>query len=541
MLERLTIQNYALIESLDIEFPDGLVIMTGETGAGKSVLLGAVSLLKGGKADSSVLRDAQKNCVVEAVFSAGGVQTILRRVTSPLMRSRFFIDDEPVSASKMADISSRLMDIHSQHSNLILTDRKFQLEMIDSFCSTQKLLGRYEAEHNGIKELERAVESIAEKIDTEEKERQIRSAELHKLQEAQLKEGEQELLEQEQMRLEHSETLKENALSAIELLDGEAGSVLQSLRAAVRNVEHLAEFDSGLGQLAKRLESCRVECKDIVSDLEKFSSAVEDSPMRLAQVQQRLDDLYSLMRRFSCNDVSSLIALKDSLLQSETDLEDLKEEKSRLEKQLAAAVEKRKTLSEELSSKRRAGAHRLEKMLQESIRSLEMPDARIVIELVPTAGFVSDGVDDPHILFSANPKEKLVELDKVASGGELSRIMLCIKSLMSGFMQMPTVFFDEIDVGVSGSVADKMGRQIVNMGRNMQVVAITHLPQVASKGAAHLLVYKDNTPDGRNTVRLRTLEGKDRVMEIARLLSGENTTVQAIANAEVLLGYKSDN
>ena len=541
MLEKLTIQNYALIESLDIEFPDGLVIMTGETGAGKSVLLGAVSLLEGGKADSSILRDPARNCVVEAVFTSGDSQTILRRVVSPSMRSRFFIDDEPVAASAMAEKASQLLDIHSQHSNLLLARGSFQLEMLDVFSGSKKLLEQYSDAHGRIKELQKAVEDIAEKISAAEKERDGKSSDLRRLEASSLKEGELEELEGEQLRLKNAENLKGNASSAIEFLDGEGTSVLHNLRAAAKNVERLSEFEPRFESLSERLESCRVECQDIVSDLQTFSQSIEDSPSRLVQVEERLDDLYSLMKRFSCKDVSSLISLRDNLSASETDVDDLKQERQRLEKDLLMLLEERRDLSEKLTQKRREGAGRLQKELEKSIRALEMPDARLIIELVPSGDFMPYGTDEPHILFSANPKEKPVELSKVASGGELSRIMLCIKSLMSSYMKMPTVFFDEIDVGVSGSVADRMGQQIVQMGRNMQVVAITHLPQVASKGAAHLLVYKDVTPEGRNTVRLRRLKGKDRVMEVARLLSGENTTRQAIANAQVLLGNNDES
>ena len=536
MLERLTIQNYALIESLDIDFPDGLVIMTGETGAGKSVLLGAVSLLSGGKADSSILRDEGKNCVVEAIFNRDGEQTILRRVISPAMRSRFFIDDEPVSALQMAEVSSALMDIHSQHSNLMLSSRRFQLEMIDGFCKNQKLLEGYKAEYEAVKVLEEKLLSLGKQIERAQNESSSRSEDLRRLEEASLAEGELEDLEQELRQLENAGQLKENAFGAASVLDGEEGSVVRNIKEALRNVEKLSAVVPKLEPLASRLESCRVECKDIASDLQDFAEGISASPRRQQQIEERLDVLYSLMRRFSLKDISSLIALRDELKASQTNVEDLVWEKNKLENELDSHRQKRVELSSSLTSRREAAASRIQKSLQESIRNLEMPSACISVELERASDFTPDGVDNPRILFSANPKEKMVELNKVASGGELSRIMLCIKSLMASCVKMPTMFFDEIDMGVSGSVADKMGRQIVAMGQKMQVIAITHLPQVASKGVAHILVYKDKTADGRNTVRLRRVQGKDRVMEIARLLSGEKTTAQAVANAEVLLG-----
>ena len=343
-------------------------------------------------------------------------------------------------------------------------------------------------------------------------------------------------LEQEQKQLENAEMLKENAFGAASVLDGEEGSVVRNLKETLRNVEKLSAVVPQMESLSSRLESCRIECRDIASDLQQFAEGISASPKRLQQIEERLDVLYSLMRRFSCKDMSSLIALRDELKASAVDVGDLVWEKKKLEKEFDLHTRRRTELAADLTLKRTAGAAKIQKLLQESIRNLEMPSACISVELERTSDYTSDGVDNPKILFTANPKEKMVELNKVASGGELSRIMLCIKSLMASCMKMPTMFFDEIDMGVSGSVADKMGRQIVSMGKKMQVIAITHLPQVASKGVAHILVYKDNSEDGRNTVHLRYVKGRERVMEIARLLSGEKTTDQAVANAEVLLG-----
>jgi len=540
VLERLTIQNYALIESLDIQFPDGLVIMTGETGAGKSILLGAVSLLSGGKADASVIRDDKKNCVVEAIFETGDGQRILRRVISPSMRSRFFIDDEPANAGQMAEVSAGLLDIHAQQSNLMLGNRSFQLGMIDGYCGNEGLLESYRKEYDAVRANESALEDIKLRISKAENESSSNASDLEKLEEASLKEGELEALEQEQKQLENAEMLKENAFGAAAMLEGEDGSVTHSLREASRNLERISPLVPDMENLASRLESCRIECKDIASDLQQFAQDISSSPARLQQIGERLDVLYTLMRRFSCNDVQSLIRHRDELKKSFVGVEELLEEKKKIEKELQDHKNRRQDLASQLTKKREAGLARIQKLLQESIRNLEMPEARISVGVVPAEGFTPDGADLPKILFTANPKEKMVELHKVASGGEQSRIMLCIKDLMAGYMKMPTMFFDEIDAGVSGSVADKMGRQIVDMGENMQVIAITHLPQVASKGRAHLLVYKDSSADGRNTVKLRYIEGRERVLELARLLSGDKITDQAVANAEVLLGGRPD-
>ena len=535
MLKKLTIQNYALIEGLDIEFPDGLVIMTGETGAGKSVLLGAVSLLSGGKADKAILRDEGRSCVVEGVFETEGQEKILRRVISGGMRSRFFVDDCPVSASEMEEEASRLLDIHGQRDNILLADRLWQLDMIDGYCGNGSLLQKYKTEYEAVKELEKDLEDVERQIAEAEKDTFGKLSDLKKLQDASLKEGETEALESELSLLENAEMLKENSSFAAAVLDGEESSVIHNLREAERCVDKCVAYAPHLEDLRRRLESCRIECKDIASDIEAFAESVSASPAKRSQVEERLGDLYSLMKRFGVKEESGLIALRDELAKTVLGTEYLTDRKNEIIHKLSSRRENRDKLSAELSEKRRKGAAKMQKVLLGMIRDLEMPSAELTIDLASSEEYTPVGKDRVQILFSANPKEKLVPLEKVASGGELSRIMLCIKSLMASFRKMPTMFFDEIDVGVSGSVADKMGRQIVKMGQIMQVFSITHLPQVASKGNAHLLVYKEADKDGRSAIRLKYLQGQERVMEIARLLSGEKTTPQAIANAQVLL------
>lgn len=538
MLTHLTIQNYALIESLDIEFPDGLVIMTGETGAGKSVLLGAVSLLSGGRADKAIFRDESRSCVVEGVFDIGGEQKILRRVISPAMRSRFFVDDCPVTASQVEELSSSLLDIHGQHSNLLLADRNWQMEMIDGFCCNSSILEKYQAEYHVVKEQERELEDVEKKIAEAEKDTSGRMADFQRLDKAGLKAGETAELESELSRLENAVMLKENSSQAASLLDGDGESVVHSLREAARSIEKCAAYAPELEELGRRLESCRIECRDISSDIERFAEGIQDSPARLAQVEERLSSLYSLMKRFGAEDEKALIALRDELAKTVAGTDTLTDRRNEILENLASHREKRNRLSSELSERRAKGASKMQKTLLGMIRELEMPAAELYISVKAAEDFTPNGKDEAQILFTANPKEKAVALEKVASGGELSRIMLCIKSLMASYMKMPTMFFDEIDVGVSGSVADKMGRRIVQMGKVMQVISITHLPQVASKGNAHLLVYKETDKGGRSAIRIRYIDGKERVMEIARLLSGEKTTPEAIANAKVLLENK---
>lgn len=535
MLKHLTIQNYALIESLDIEFPDGLTIMTGETGAGKSVLLGAVSLLSGGRADKAILRDESRSCVVEGVFETEQGQKILRRVISSGMRSRFFIDDCPVGISEMEDIASGLLDIHGQRGNLLLGDKRWQLDLIDGYCGNSTLVEKYRVEYEAVKNLEKELSEVEKRIAEDKKNSEGRLADLKKLQDASLKEGEVQDLENELALLENAEMLKENSCLAANLLDGEGGSVIHNLREAEKCVEKCAGFDSRLEELIKRMESCRIECKDISSDIEAFGEKTSASPARRSQIEERLGALYSIMKKFGCKDELSLIALRDELASASEQTDSLIDRKNEITTLLSSRRKKREEISLKLSEKRRKGAQKMQKALLEMIRDLEMPASRLVIDVESSDEFTPTGQDSVQILFSANPKEKMVELEKVASGGEQSRIMLCIKSLMASFRKMPTMFFDEIDAGVSGSVADKMGSRIVNMGKDMQVISITHLPQVASKGKAHLLVYKQTDSGGRAAIRIKYIEGRERVLEVARLLSGEKTTPQAIANAEVLL------
>lgn len=534
MLRHLTIQNYALIESLDIEFPDGLTIVTGETGAGKSVLLGAVSLLSAGRADKAILRDESRSCVVEGVFETGDEQKILRRVISPGMRSRFFVDDCPVTSSGMEEIASGLLDIHGQRGNLLLTDKLWQLDLVDGYCGNTALLEKYRAEYEAVRELDKELSEVEKRIAEDKKDSEERLADLKKLQDASLKEGEVQLLEDELALLENAEMLKENSAVAANLLDGESGSVIHNLREAERCVEKCAGFDSRLKDLMHRLESCRIECKDISSDIEAFGENISASPARRSQIEERLGALYSLIKRFGAKDEQSLIAIREELASTAEGTDRLIDRKNEITTSLSSHRKKREDLSLKLSEKRRKSAEKMQMALLEMIRDLEMPAARLSIEVESSEDFTPTGRDRIQILFSANPKEKMVELEKVASGGEQSRIMLCIKSLMASFRKMPTMFFDEIDAGVSGSVADKMGRRIVEMGKDMQVISITHLPQVASKGKAHLLVYKQ-MEGGRAAIRLKFIDGRERVLEVARLLSGEKTTPEAIANAEVLL------
>ena len=534
MLSKLSIKNYALIESLELEFPDHLVIITGETGAGKSILLGAVSLLMGGKAEASQLKDQSKNCVVEAIFQTAEGEKILRRVIAPSMRSRFFIDDEPVSVGDMEAAASALLDVHAQHNHLLLYNKDFQLGVLDGYSSNGLLLSSYKEEYEKVKELKSELSGVEKKIERAKEESALREKELRLLRSAALQEGQTEALEKEQLQLENAQQIIESCSGATNLLEGGEGSVTQNIKEAIRLIEKSSNFAPKLEELAKRLESCRIECKDVASDVERVLSSISLSPERLAQVEDKLSAIYSLLKRFNLTTESELITLRDKLEEESESTERLEELKEKLEADIKEHTKERNALAAKLSRRRKEGAVKLEMLLTKEIRSLEMPVAVFKAEVESAEDYTSNGADRVRFLFSANGDEKLVELQKVASGGELSRIMLCIKKVMAGYRGMPTLFFDEIDVGVSGSIADKVGQLLDAMGEKMQILAITHLPQVASKGKAHLLVTKELEKGGARSA-FTFIKGKERVMEIARLLSGEKTTPQAVANAKVLL------
>lgn len=534
MLSKLSIKNYTLIESLELEFPDHLVIITGETGAGKSILLGAVSLLMGGKAEASQLKDPSKNCVVEAIFQTADGEKILRRVIAPSMRSRFFIDDEPVSASEMEEAASLLLDIHAQHNHLLLYNKDFQLSVLDGYSSNASQLSSYKDEYEKVRELKSELSGVEKKIERAKEESAAREKELRMLQSASLQEGQTEALEKEQLQLENAQQIIESCSGATNLLEGGEGSVSQNIKEAIRLIEKSSNFAPELEELAERLESCRIECKDVASDIDRVLSSTSLSPERLATVEEKLSAIYSLLKRFNLTTESELIALRDKLEEESQSTEMLEELKEKLEAEIKEHTKERNALAAKLSKRRKEGAVSLENLLTKEIRSLEMPVAKFKAEVESTEDYTPSGADRVRFLFSANGDEKLVELQKVASGGELSRIMLCIKKVMAGYRGMPTLFFDEIDVGVSGSIADKVGQLLDAMGEKMQILAITHLPQVASKGKAHLLVTKELEKGGARSA-FTFIKGKDRVMEIARLLSGQKTTPQAVANAKVLL------
>lgn len=533
MLKRLLIENYALIDHLEISFPGELVIITGETGAGKSILLGALSLVLGGRFDASVQKDATRNCVVEAVFADGPQERIFRRVITPQGRSRCFVDDEPAHVEQLRAEALSRIDIHSQHQHLRLAEQDFQRMVLDSYAGIDAEAAAYRDLYRSWLESGKALAELDAQIAAAERDRDYLEFQLRQLEEAAPRDGEVEELEEEQRQLAHAETIR-NQLSAVErLFAGNEDSLSSRLKEIAAAFDRIAPYFPAFGTLRERLDSARIELDDIRDEAESRGERMSYSPERLEEVDARLSQLYKLMRKFETASAGELCTRRDEIAARLGSALDGRMQREALQKRHEALEADCLRSAAALHAAREEAARRLSDVLQEQVRSLEMPRARFAVTVTPQPAFGPDGSDTIEFLFDANDRG-LRPLSKCASGGELSRIMLCIKSLSARFRGMPTLVFDEVDTGVSGSVAEKMGRLLAAMGERMQVLAITHLPQVASKGRVHLLVYKEPGPSGMRTC-LRQIEGAERQQEIARMLSGEGITPEALANAAVLL------
>ena len=552
MLTSLHVRNYVLIDSLDISFPAGLLIITGQTGAGKSILLGALSLVLGAKGDASLVGEADGNCVVEASFEIGddpqtreiveaqGLdwnegQLTLRRVLGRSGRTRSFLNDEPVTLPVLTALSDRLLDIHSQHQTLLLGDRSFQLQMLDHFAGNSDLLSQSRACWQQLGSLRTRYREVTEKLRRLALEKDFNEALYAQLEAAHLRDGELEELESEQKQLANAEEIKAGlyAVSALFAGDEDRASLDSQLKEAARQLSRMARWLDKAGMLADRLESARLELDDILSEVSDLEEAVDVSPERLEAVEARMSLLYDLMKKHGVQTVAALLARQDELSEALYDATALEEERDTLDRQIQSAETEHVRLCQQLHAARKAAAQPFAEAVCEKLRFLELDRAVFSVDLSEVDPGAT-GTDAAAFLFSATGRNP-VDVARCASGGELSRIMLSLKAMMARYTQMPTLVFDEIDTGVSGSVADKMGSMICEMGRDMQVFAITHLPQVAAKGDAHYLVTKTVDDEGRAVTRIEKLTGESRVLEIARMLSGAAVTVEAVANAESLL------
>lgn len=555
MLKELRVKNYVLMDSLDVTFPEGLIIITGQTGAGKSIMLGALSLLMGAKADASVIGDSADNCVVEAEFEMDpddaslsslleeneadwdGGHLLIRRVVNRSGRSRSFINDSPVTVQLLQQLSPSLLDIHSQHQNLLLTDHACQLSMLDHYAGNGSLVAACRKAFADWGSLETELRSLEERIAKIESDRDYDEAQYRQLVSANLKTGELEVLEQEQKTLANAESIKEHLGVAMQIAEGSDGTghtLVGGLKEISRRLEKLTAFLPQMAGLASRVESSRLDLEDVMAEIEAADASIDASAERLQAVDERLSLLYGLMKKHACDSMEGLIAKRDSLSAGLEGAESLLERKAELEKAVTAARIGLEEAAVALHKARAKAAVPFAESIGQSVHSLELPYAVFSVSLEPAA-LSASGSDSIKFLFSASGKNP-VDVAKCASGGEMSRIMLSLKDMMARYSNMPTMIFDEIDSGVSGSVADSMGSMICRMGEHMQVFAITHLPQVAAKGNAHYLVSKTIDPSsGRSASTIEQLSSDARVMEIARMLSGSALTEAAIANARELL------
>ena len=544
MLRSLQIRNYVLIDSLEIVFPEGLVIITGQTGAGKSILVGALGLVLGAKADASLVGAHGDTCVVEAEFSVDeGIRAILaandledsdiltiRRVVNRSGRSRSFVGDEPVSLPVLQELSERLIDIHSQHQTLRLGDPAFRMEMLDHYAGSTGNLAACRTAWTTLQDARKSLAEVSARLERLSAEKDYNEAIFNRLDEARLREGELEELEAEQKQLAHAEELKELLSAGEEAFSPscEEAPLTARLKEAEKAITRAVRYIPSLETLVKRIESARLELEDIAEELESAEARIDISPQRLEQVEDRMSLLYALMKKHGVQTEAELIAVRDKLSQALFDSTALEDRKAELEKAVAAAEVAYGKAADALHAAREKAAPGFAAAILDSLRFLELDHAVFSVELAEAPAGPT-GRDTVRFLFSSSGKQPQ-DLSKVASGGELSRIMLSLKAMMARYTEMPTLLFDEIDTGVSGSAADRMGSMICTMGEDMQVFAITHLPQVAAKGQAHYLVTKE-----ADVTAIRRLSPEERVQEIARLLSGSVITDAAVANARALL------
>ena len=550
MLQRLSIQNYALIQELSIDVRSGLTIITGETGAGKSILLGALGLLLGDRADPSVLRDASKKCIVEAqlhiekyklndFFKSHDLDMepicILRREINPAGKSRAFINDTPVNLNQLKEIGARLIDIHSQHDTLLLNSSVFQLQLLDGPASNASLLQIYRELFALWKKKKKELEDLRMEEIKLRSELDFLQFQYDELEQAAIRQNEFVELEAEFSILSHTEEIKIQLTQALHLLDGENQSVNAGMKQAINSFQQAARYSNNLSSIQERIQSIHIELRDVIVETENLAEKLEADPKRLEIIRTRLDLLNHLLNKHRVSSSDELVELKQQFEERINQATSVGQDLERLDKELDGVYHELIQKAESISSSRKAV---IPKLIKESTRLLDrlgMPKTTLSIELNRGEQPDFNGLDKVTTLFSANAGSAPQELSKVASGGELSRLMLSLKKILAGSVSLPTIIFDEIDTGVSGAVADSMGDILKEMGEEMQVLAITHLPQIASKGNDHLKVVKI-TVGKETSSQLIRLQEKDRIEEIASMLSGKELSEAAISNARSLLG-----
>lgn len=549
MLNKLSVKNYALIDALEIDFSEGLSTITGETGAGKSILLGALGLVLGQRADLNSIRNKDIKCVIEAVFDITKYQleaffekedldyekrTIIRREITPSGKSRAFINDTPVNLEVLNKIAAYLIDVHSQHQTLILNRASFQLNVLDAVAGNTKTVQEFQ---NGFNELSILKQKLAQ-IEGEQQKLQNEfdyNSFLHQeLAEANLKDSEQESMEEELSTLSNAEEIKQLLVNSFQLLDGTEMGVISKLREVKSSLEKAASYNTVLRNLAERIESSLLELRDISSEVETIEQSTEHQPDRINQLNEKLDLVYRLQQKHQVDSIEDLLQIQEALSDKLQQVIGFEEQLKALNSEIKATESDLLAKAKILSENRKKAIPKLQDQVQSSLVKLGMPKAQFSVEQNTLTELSANGIDKINFLFTANSGSALQPIAKVASGGELSRLMLSIKAILAKHSNLPSIIFDEIDTGISGEIAGKMGHIMQEMGVSMQVIAITHLPQIAGKGNRHYQVYKAEE-DGLTTTSMREVVGDERIDAIAKMLSGEELTDAALANAKELL------
>lgn len=550
MLKQLYIKNFTLIDELNIQMHPGFSVITGETGAGKSIILGAIGLLLGNRADSKSIKAGRDRCVIEAHFDLSKYDmqqfftdndidedlsdTIIRRELTAAGKSRAFINDTPVSLTKMRELGEQLVDIHSQHQNLLLQKEDFQLNVVDIIAQDEKQRKNYEAAYNQYKQANQKLNALKAEIEKNRENEDFLRFQFKELDEAQLQNGEQEELEQEYEMLSHSEDIKTALYQADNHLSGDDGNIIERLKQTSEQLANIKDVYPEITELLERIDSSYIELKDIAQEVNGLTDHVEFDPARLETINERLDKLNSLQQKFHVRDLGELIETYHQLKEQLSHIDHSDEDVEALEQEVTQLLEKAQKQAKELTAIRTKAAKKVEEEMKQRLIPLGIPNVRFSISLTEKP-LSHDGGDKVSFLFSANKSTPLQPVTQVASGGEIARVMLSLKAMISGAVKLPTIIFDEIDTGVSGKIAEKMAQIMVEMGNHeRQVLSITHLPQIAAMGSHHYKVSKEETDKGTIS-RMTELSQQERVQEIAQMLSGSDVSEAALANAKELL------
>ena len=553
MLQSIHIQNYALIDRLDIDFTSGFSVITGETGAGKSIILGAIGLLLGQRADVKAIKNGASKCVVEAKFRIATYdmeaffeendieyepeECIIRRELSANGKSRAFINDTPASLAQMKVLGERLIDVHSQHQNLLLNKEGFQLNILDILAQDDKQLADYHCLYTTYKQVSRELEEFIAQAEKSRQDEDYIRFQLEQLEDADLKEGEQTSLEQEAETLSHAEDIKAGLYKAGQLIDGDESGGLSLVKEAMQTLQSVSRVYPPAQEWGERLNSCYIELKDISREISGAQEEIEFNPARLDFVNERLNLIYNLQQKHRVDSVEALIELTEKYRNQLNTITSFDETIAKLNKRKEDLYAQVLAQAAVLTECRSRSARQIEEQMQALLIPLGMPNVRFAVEMTTRKEPDAKGMDSVTFLFSANKNGTLQNVASIASGGEIARVMLSLKAMIAGAVKLPTIIFDEIDTGVSGSIAEKMALIMQDMGKqNRQVISITHLPQIAARGIAHYKVYKEDTETGTNS-HIRLLTREERVREIANMLSGSTLTEAALNNARALLGF----